>query len=192
LEEQARVAAQHPPARFDQGTEGARVDEAREAARSIEELERVARRRGVEHEGVVAGLGVELVELLHRHVLLRARDRVRDLRVDAVAEQPVARGGVGGVALDELVEGALGVEHHRPQLPAHLDAGPGEALGLDATGLVVELLEAERLSEPAGGVDGENGHALPAGGEPHGESPPPWSSYRRRPSPRRSPPAFPR
>ena len=38
------------------------------------------------------------------------------LLVDAVRENRVAGALVGGVLLDQLVEGALGVEHHRPEL----------------------------------------------------------------------------
>ena len=55
------------------------------------------RRRRVEDEQVVAVLGVELEELLHRHVLLRAGERVRELLVDAVGEDAVPRLGVRGV-----------------------------------------------------------------------------------------------
>ena len=45
-------------------------------SRRVEEVERVAGRRRVEDEQVVAALRVDLVELLHRHVLLRAGERV--------------------------------------------------------------------------------------------------------------------
>ena len=73
----------------------------------------VSRTSDVEAPGAV-----ELVELGHRGELLRAGDRARELLVDAVGEDLVARALVGREALDELVEGALGVEHHRPQLAA--------------------------------------------------------------------------
>ena len=61
----------------------------------VEEVERVAGRRRVEHEQVVAALLVQLVELLHRHVLLRAGHGVRELLVDAVREDGVARRSSG-------------------------------------------------------------------------------------------------
>ena len=66
-------------------------------SRRVEEVERVAGGRRVEHEQVVAALVVELVQLLHRHVLLRAGHGVRQLLVDAVGEHRVARALVGGV-----------------------------------------------------------------------------------------------
>ena len=88
------------------------------------------RRRRVEDEQVVAVLGVELEQLLHRHVLLRAGERGRELLVDAVVEDPVARLLVGGVLAHHLVEGRLGVEHHRPQLAvASVDPGASNRAG---------------------------------------------------------------
>ena len=68
----------------------------------------------------------QVVELGHRGELLRARDGAGELLVDAVGEDLVAGGLVGCEALDELVERALGVEHHRPQLAADLDAVAGQ------------------------------------------------------------------
>ena len=64
--------------------ERAALEERVEPARGVEELERVARRRRVEHEQVELVLLVELVELGDRGELLRARDRGRQLAVDAV------------------------------------------------------------------------------------------------------------
>ena len=69
----------------------AALEEAREPAGRVEEVERVARRRRVEHEQVVVALLVELVELGDRGELLRAGDRARELLVDAVGEHLVAR-----------------------------------------------------------------------------------------------------
>ena len=75
--------------------ERARVDERGELLGRVDEVERVAGGRRVEHEQVVAALLVQLVELLHRHVLLRAGHRVRELLVDAVREHGVARRASG-------------------------------------------------------------------------------------------------
>ena len=47
------------------------------------------RRRRVDDDQVVAALLVQLVELLHRHVLLRARERAGDVPVEAVLEDPL-------------------------------------------------------------------------------------------------------
>ena len=89
----------HPePGRAQEHLQRAALDELGQAPRGVEEVERVAARRRVEDEQVVAVLGVELEELLHRHVLLRAGERVRELLVDPVGEDAVAGLRVGRVA----------------------------------------------------------------------------------------------
>ena len=132
----------------------ARVDELRQPPRRVEEVERVAGRRRVEHEQVVAALLAQLVELLHRHVLLRAGHRVGQLLVDAVGEHRVAGALVRRVPVDQLVEGALGVEHHRPQLAVHA--------GVDAALLVAQLGQPERVGQPPRRVDRQHRHLLAA------------------------------
>ncbi len=82
----------------------------------LEEVERVARGRRVEHEQVEVALLRELVELGDRGELLRAGDGARELAVDAVALDLLGALGRRGEPLDQLVERPLGVEHHRPQL----------------------------------------------------------------------------
>jgi hypothetical protein len=59
----------------------------------VEEVERVGGGRRVEHDEVVPGVVAQGVELLHRHVLGRARERAGDLLVDLVVEDAVARLG---------------------------------------------------------------------------------------------------
>ena len=147
--------------------ERAALEEVGQAVGRVEEVQRVARGRRVEHEQVEAALLVELVELGDRRELLRARHGVGELLVDAVGEHLVARALVRGQALDQLVERALGVEHHRPELAPELEAVLGEDLLLDAAGPVVERLEAERVGEPLRGVDRHHRDALAAGGHAH-------------------------
>ena len=123
----------------------------------------MARRRGVDDDQVEAAFVVELVELLHRHVLLRSRERPGDVAVEAVAEDAVRLLGVGRVAVHEPVEGGPGVEHQRGQPPltgrlaVGIPAGPG-----DLAGRVAELGEPERVGEPLGGVDRHH-HRVAAG-----------------------------
>ena len=157
----------------------------RQPVRRVEEVERVARRRRVEHEQVEAALLVELVELRDRRELLRAGDRARELLVDAVGEHLVARARVGRQALDERVERALGVEHHRPQLALHLDAVGREARGVDEPRLVAELVEPERVGQPARRVDRHHRDPQAARGHAHRRAPPRSSSCPRRRSRRR-------
>ena len=61
-------------------------------------------------------LVVQLVELLHRHVLLRARQRAGDVAVEAVGQDALGLLGGLGVLDDQVVERGLGVEHQRPEL----------------------------------------------------------------------------
>jgi hypothetical protein len=136
--------------------ERGRVDERRQLARRVEEVECVPGRRRVEHQQVVEALAVQLVELLHRHVLLRAGHGVRQLAVDRVGEHGVARALVGRVLVHQLVEGALGVEHHRPQLALHRR--------IHQVGLVSQLVQAQRVREAARGVDREDGDLAATGG----------------------------
>ena len=66
------------------------VEEAREPLRGVEEVQRGARGRGVDHDQVVAAVGqrlpVQLAQLLHRHVLLRAGERARQRDVERVLQ----------------------------------------------------------------------------------------------------------
>jgi hypothetical protein len=104
---------------------------------------------------------MELVELLHRHVLLRSGHRVRELLVDPVGEHRVARALVRRVPLDDLVEGPLRVERHRPQLA--LDVRLHEPL------LVAQLGQPERVGEPLRRVDRQHGDLLSARGHAEGD-----------------------
>ena len=68
------------------------------------------------------------------------------------------RGFARRVPLDQVVEGALGVEHHRPQLAVHVR--------LHAALLIAQLGQAERSGQPLGRVDREHRNLLPARGHP--------------------------
>ena len=146
-EHHPRPAPEHlaaQPRRPQEHPDRAAAEEALQPLRRVEEVERVARRRRVEHEQVEAAVLVELVELRDRRELLRAGDRVGELLVDPVGEHLVARARRRARAARSAVEGALGVEHHRPQLAVGLDAAGGQARGVDQPRLVAELLEPER------------------------------------------------
>ncbi len=134
----------------------------------LEEVERVAGGRGVEHDQVPPLVGAELQQLLHRHVLVAAGEGGGDVPVEPVAEDPLAGRGVGRVAGDQGVEGALHVEHHGPQRSATRGWG-SEALDLDRAGLPRELVEAEARGEAPRGVDRADEHAAPGPGRAQGE-----------------------
>ena len=129
------------------------VEEAGEPARRVEEVERVARRRRVDHDEVEVVRDVQLVELLHRHVLLRARQRAGDVPVEAVAEDALGLLRVGRVRRHEIVERRLRVEHQRPQL--------ARPVAVDLRRRVREALEPERVGEPLGRVDRDDDGAPP-------------------------------
>ena len=78
--------------RHHQHAEDAVVEEAEQAPGRVEEVERVAGRRRVDDDEVEVAVVVELVQLLHRHVLLRAAERAGDVAVEAVVEDALAPG----------------------------------------------------------------------------------------------------
>ena len=118
--------------------------------RRVQEVQRRAGRRGVDDDQVPRVLGPQLAELLHRHVLLRAREAGRQRLVEGVLQDRLARSG-SACCDDDLVERPLHVEHHRVQRAAGRPIDPGHR----ARG-VVQLGQAHRLGEPAGRVDGQH------------------------------------
>src|SRR5438128_1917124 len=166
-EQEARGAvhgAQRGPARREVGAheplDDLAVEEVGDPPRGFEEIERVARRRGVDHDQVVAAALGQPAELLDRHVLVRAGEALREVLVEVVGEDAVA--GLGRrVALDERVPGALLVEHHRGERALRGEALRAEVLGGDVPLLAAERFEAEGAGEPAGRVDGEHHGAPP-------------------------------
>ena len=127
----------------------------------VEEVERVARRRRVDDDDVEL-LGVdELVELLHRHVLLGARQRAGQVLVERLAEDRLRLLGRAGVALDEVVEGPLGVEHQGVEV-----AGP---VARHFRGRVGQRLHAQGVGQAAGRVHGDHAGAPAGPGRRQGE-----------------------
>ena len=102
----ASSSAQHPA-----------VEKAGQPLRRVQKVERRARWRRVDDDQVPLVLGVQLTQLLHRHVLLRAGERRAHGLVERVGEDLLGALGVG-VGEHDLVEGPLHVEHHRVQLAA--------------------------------------------------------------------------
>ena len=171
-QQRRRAAAEdaHPdPGRPDQRLQRAALEERVEPLRGLEEVERVARRRCVEHQQVELVLLVEVVELRDRGELLGARDGGRKLSVDAVGLDLLGPRGIGRDPLDQLVERSLRVEHHRPQLAARARARRGEPLGLDPVWLVRELVDAERVGQSLGGIDRDDRDLGALGRHPQGD-----------------------
>ena len=146
------------PVRHDQPAQQARGEEVRHALRRIEEVERVARRRRVDDDEVVLALGVDLVEPLHRDVVVALHEARRDVLVERVGEDVLAGLLVGRMGGDEIVPALLRVEHRRPQLAPRMGTRRGEHLVGDADLVVPDPLEAECVGQPARGVDGEHQH----------------------------------
>jgi hypothetical protein len=117
-------------------------------------VERVAGRRRVDDDQVVAIAGVQLGQLLDRHVLLRAGEAARQVLVETVAEDALADLRRRRVALDQRVPGALLIEHHGGERAAHRPEPLSlEHVGRDLTRLATEGGEAERGREAARRVD---------------------------------------
>ncbi len=140
-----------------------RVDGRGEALRGVEEVERVRGRRRVEDDEVVATLRLDLVELRHRRVLVRPRERRADLPVEGVGEDAIADRGLLGVPLDELVERALLIEHHGEERAALPERQPGrrEPLARHLDGIVPEPVDAERVRQALGRIDRQHQHPPP-------------------------------
>ena len=110
-----------PPGRGGEQPDHRAVEEPAHPVRGVEEVQRRPGRRGVDDDQVPLLAGPQLPQLLHRHVLLRAREGRRQRLVEGVGEDllgPLRR----GVRDDDVVERPLHVQHHRVQLAV----GPGD------------------------------------------------------------------
>ena len=152
VERLRRHREQPRPVRHGQPPQQAAAEELDHPARRVEDRQRVARRWRVDDHQVEVAAGVEVVQLLHRQVLVAVHEPAGDVLVERVGEHRVADLGVGCVAHDQLVPAGLGVEHRHPQLAAHLDAGLGERRRIDARRGVAELVE-RRARWRGGGPD---------------------------------------
>src|SRR5438045_1101604 len=101
--------AESDPSRLEHRTEDDAhrvvVEHAENAVGSVEEVERVAGRWRVQHNHVEAAAGIELVYLLHRHVLEAAGHGRGERLVDLVAEDVLRLPGLAGIAADGLGPG---------------------------------------------------------------------------------------
>ncbi len=136
------------PGRPHQRLEHPVLQEAGEPAGGVEKIKGVACRGCVHHHQVEPAFLHQLVELLHGHVLLGARERAGEIAVDAVDLDVLRLLGRVRIALDQVVKGALGVEHQRVE-----PAGPG---AVDRRGFVGQRADTQRIGQPAGRVDGDH------------------------------------
>ena len=97
--------------------------------RGVEHRECVPRGRSVDDDEVESPGGVQVVELLHRQVVVAVDEAAGDVLVQRVGEHGGLDARVRGVAPDQLVPPRLGVEHRRPQLASRLDTGLPRAAG---------------------------------------------------------------
>ena len=148
----------------------AALQEARHAHRRVEEVQRVARRRGVEHDRVEAPLAVQLVQLGDRAELLGARHRARRSPGRCGWRAPRSRarssGASGAISASKVPFASSIVAHSSP---VQLDPLRGQQRGLDPPRLVVELVDAERARQPPRGVDRHDRHPLPFARQPQRE-----------------------
>ncbi len=142
------------PRRSQQYPDQPAVEERGQPFWGVQEVESGPGRWRVDHDQVPStaggGLGPELAELLHRHVLLGAGERARQRLVERVLVDLL--GLVGRrVGRDDLVEGPFHVEHHRVEA-----AALRRIHGFDRARDVVELGEPHRLGQPPCRVDGQH------------------------------------
>ncbi len=168
----------------DERAHDAVAEEPQQPLGRVQELERAARRRGVDDDDVV-GLGVvQLVEALHRHVLLGATEGARERAVQRVVPD---RGGLSvarRVPADQRVERRRGVELDGVQA-----AGPR---ALDRDGHVARRVDPEGAREASRGVHGDDADASAAAARGPRRSTRRRSSCRPRPRRRRRRRACPR
>ena len=157
LVEGPRGRGHHPrPVGHRQPSQQATAEELGHPSRGVEEVERVARGRRVDDEEVVGARRVDVVQPLHRDVVVAVHEASGDVLVQRVGEDRVAGRGVGSVPAHEVVPRLLRVEHRDPELAARDDTGSRERAVVDASLDVAERLEPERVRETACRVDGEH------------------------------------
>ena len=153
VEGSRREVDQPRPVGHDQPAQQARREEVGHALRRIEKVERVARRRRVDDDQVVLTLGVDLVEPLHRDVVVRLHEARRDVLVQRVGQDLLAGLLVGRMRADEIVPALLRVQHRRPQLAPRVAPRLGEHVVGDADLVVPDPLQPQRVGQPTGRVD---------------------------------------
>ena len=167
--------------RHHQQPEDAVVEHAQQPVGRVEEVERVTGRRSVDDDDLVAAVLVQLVELLHRHVFLRARERARHVAVEAVVEDAFGLFLADRVARDESVERRLRVEHQRREPAARGRGAVGiPQLARHLARRVGERVEPERVGEPLRRVDRHDDRVAARAARLPARSPRPSSSCRRR------------
>ena len=134
------------------------AEEVGHARGGIEEVERVPGGRGVHHDQVVVAALVDVEEALHRDVVVTLHEARGEVVVEPVVENPVGGLLVGRVAHHQLVPALLGVEHRGPELAAWAEPGAGERLVGHPALHVADALDAERVGEALGRVDGHHEH----------------------------------
>ncbi len=134
--------------------EDAVVEQAREPLGRVEEVERVPRRRRVDDDEVEVALVVQLVQLLHRHVFLRAAERAGDVAVEGVVEDALRLLSVDAAlraTSRSNVDFVSSISAESRPPGAASPVGPRAAVDLGR--IVGEVLDAERVGEPARGID---------------------------------------
>ena len=96
---------------------------------------------------------VELVQLLYRHVLLGAGQRVAEVAVQPALQDRLGLGLIAGVTADRVVEGGSGVQHQSPQLPGpcsvHLARGIGQRVQSKGVGQASGRVDGDDTGPPA-------------------------------------------
>ena len=98
VERLRRHREQPRPVRHGQPAQQPAAEELDHPTRRVEDRQRVSRRRRVDDHEVEVAAGVQVVELLHRQVLVAVHEAAGDVLVERVGEHRVADLGVGCVA----------------------------------------------------------------------------------------------
>jgi hypothetical protein len=131
--------------------------------RCAEQIDRVSRRRSVDHDQVVVIAGPQLMQPFDGHVLLCAAQRPGDAAIDRVAEDGLGALFVPGAVDDQAVERGLGIEHLGPQRTGGMI---GRATDFARFVSAIGRVDAQGVGEPLCRIDGDdNDLAAEAGGD---------------------------
>src|SRR5262249_23497529 len=130
-----------------------RVEQACEMRRRLQEFKRMGRRRSVNDFELKSSRFMQVVELLQSRESLGPREFRGETLVKRILQNAPPGGGIGRKPLRHHVPRPFPVEPHRRQLERGSESTGREVAAGEAGGAAAEPLQAERVTQPASGID---------------------------------------